>query len=319
MKNNSKKKIKCIYYFAGIVTTIILITILSFTFNNSGKSDGETEFPQNYRVLVPYIPEEIEFCGEEVPLYNFSVFERIEREFIVNTYYHSATILSIKRANRWFPVIEKILEENGVPNDFKFIALAESGLANVVSPKKAVGFWQILKEPAKKYGLEITDEIDERYNVEKSTEAACKYLLDSYEKYGSWTLAAASYNLGKNGITNQLERQKADNYYNLVLNEETSRYVPRAIAYKEIFKNPKLYGFDISDSELYKPFNTYEVKVNSPVKHWADFAEIYKINYTTLKLFNPWLRENYLTNKKNNTYYIKIPIQNTIEIIPARD
>jgi len=278
--------------------------------------DNTQIFPQNYKVLVPFIPSELEFAGERVPLENFDVKESIEREFIVNTYYHSATILYMKRAARWFPVIEDILNEYDVPDDFKYIAIAESGLENLISPMKAVGFWQFLKETGKKYDLIINSEVDERYHVEKATEAACKYLLDSYEKYGNWTLAAASYNMGKNGVSNQLERQKATNYYNLVLNEETTRYIPRAIALKQVLLNPNLYGFAIDEEQLYKPFETYTVDVDSSVAHWADFASQNGINYKTLKLYNPWLRDNSLTNKSGKLYSIKLPVEGSIKIIP---
>lgn len=315
MINKNKTAIK--FFMLGGLTALTLAVIFSFTsMNKFAIAVNAQEFPQNYKVVVPYIPDELEFAGERVPLENFDVRERIQREFIVSTYYHSATILYLQRANRWFPIIEKILDEYDVPDDFKYFALVESGLENLISPMKAVGYWQLLKDTAKKYGLTINSEVDERYNMEKATEAACKYLKDSYEKYGSWTLAAASYNMGKNGVSNQLERQKANNYYNLVLNGETTRYVPRVIALKYIFKNPKLYGFNINEDELYPPYETYTVDVDSSVAHWADFAAQYGINYKTLKLFNPWLRDNVLTNKSKKVYSIKLPIEGTIKVIP---
>ncbi|MEN8192751.1 MAG: transglycosylase SLT domain-containing protein [Bacteroidota bacterium] len=315
MINRNKNRIK--YFLLGVISTISLVVFFSFTSTNKFVVANESqEYPQNYKIIIPHIPGELEFAGERVPLENFDIMERVEREFIVSTYYHSATILYLKRANRWFPIIEEILDDNDVPEDFKYFALVESGLENLISPMNAVGYWQLLKEPGEKYGLTINNEVDERYHMEKATEAACKYLLDSYEKYGSWTLSAASYNMGKNGVANQIERQKAKNYYNLVLNEETSRYIPRAVALKYIFKNPKLYGFNINDDELYKPFETYTVDVDSSVAHWADFAALNGINYKTLKLFNPWLRENELTNKSGKVYQIKLPVEGSIKIIP---
>lgn len=315
MINKNKTAFK--FFMLGGLTTLTLVIIFSFTSMNKFVMAGDShEFPQNYKVVVPYVPDELEFAGERVPIENFDVRERIEREFIVSTYYHSATILYLQRANRWFPIIEDILDDYDVPEDFKYFALVESGLENLTSPMHAVGYWQLLKDTGKKYGLTINSEVDERYNMEKATEAACKYLLDSYEKYGSWTLAAASYNMGKNGISNQLKRQKANNYYNLVLNGETTRYVPRVIALKYIFQNTKLYGFDIDKDELYPPYETYSVDVDSSVTHWADFAAQYGINYKTLKLFNPWLRENKLTNKSKKVYSIKLPIEGTIKVIP---
>ena len=226
------------------------------------------------------------------------------------------TILTIKRANRWFPIIEPILKKNNIPDDFKYLCVTESTLLNLTSPANAVGFWQFLSSAAKEYGLEVNDEIDERYNVEKSTEAACQYLNDAYLLYGNWTMAAASYNMGMNGINEQLSRQETDNYYNLVLGEETSRYVFRIIATKIMMQNPENYGFDIQEDKLYKPFETYEVKVDSSVQSWAQFAKGLELNYKILKLYNPWLRESYLTNKKRKEYIIKLPVKGSIEVIP---
>ena len=301
---------------SAILTTALIFTAyLSFT-GQSSQENGNRDFQQLYKIVSPPVPEELSFCGEEVPLYNWDVKERLERELIVNTYYHSSTLLYIKRAARWFPVIEPILKKYGVPNDFKYMAVIESGLDNVVSPAGATGFWQLMKPAARKFGLTVNKEVDERYNVEKSTQAACKYLLDAKKKYGSWTLAAASYNLGTNGITEQLERQKANNYYNLVLNEETSRFVFRLLAVKEVMENPAKYGFDIKESDLYKPLKYYEVPVSKSVKHWADFAAKYGINYKILKLYNPWLRQNYLKNRKHKKYLVKIPVKGSIKVIP---
>jgi membrane-bound lytic murein transglycosylase D len=274
------------------------------------------QYPQDYRIVSPQIPEEMNFAGEKVPLENFDIRERLEREFIVNTYWHSATILNLKRANRWFPVIEKILSENDIPDDFKFIPMVETNMDNVISVKGATGFWQFMKPAAKKYGLEVNRIVDERYHVEKSTLAATKYLKDAYARFGSWTMAAASYNMGMNGAAEQVERQKTNNYYNLALNEETSRYIFRLLAYKEMLKAPQKYGFNIDESELYQPYATKTIKISMEVKHWADFAREYGINYGTLKLFNPWLRENYLPNKSKKTYQIKLPVEGSIYLIP---
>ncbi len=226
------------------------------------------------------------------------------------------TILTLQRANRWFPVIEPILKKNNIPDDFKYLCVTESTLLNAVSPSNAVGFWQILEGSGKELGLEINDEVDERYSVEKSTEAACKYLQSAYEKYGSWTMAAASYNFGMNGINVQIPRQKTNNYYNLVLPEETSRYVFRIIAAKVMMNSPKDYGFDIKKDELYQPYQTYEIQIDSSIADWAEFAINHGINYKILKLYNPWLRESYLTNKRKKTYTIKLPVEGSIEVIP---
>ncbi len=307
-------KSKLSYFILGILATIALLVIFNFYYGNEVNT-VET-YPQDYKIVTPPVPSELDFCGEDVPLYNTDIKERIEREFIVNTYWHSATVLLLKNANRWFPVIEPILEKNGIPDDFKYMCMIESNLSNVVSPAGAVGFWQLMKGAAKKYGLDVNGEIDERYNVEKATEAACKYLKDAYQKYGNWTMAAGSYNMGMNGVENQMDRQKTNNYYNLVLNEETTRFVARIISMKIIHQNPERYGFFIPEDDLYEPLQTYTVKINSGVKHFADFAHRHKINYATLKYFNPWLRENYLTNRKKKIYEIKLPVKGTFEVIP---
>jgi len=308
---------KLVYFFSGILFSVILLFIFSFDSSKSSISENSNDlFPHEYRIISPYIPEQIDFCGERVPLENDDVRERVEREFVVQTYFHSATIFYLKRINRWFPVIEKILKEKGIPDDFKYLALAESGLENVVSPAGAVGFWQFMDYNAPKYNLIVNDEIDERYNVEKLTYAACDYILESKNKLGSWTLAAAAYNRGLNGIKTQLERQKTSNYYNLVLNNETNRYIPRIVALKYIMENPKIYGFDVKEEQLYKPFSTRIVKLDTSVTNFADYAKLHGINYKTLKLFNPWLRENFIVNKKNIQFSIKIPQNGTFEIIP---
>jgi hypothetical protein len=307
--------------FTITLALIFTALLLFYSFQTNSKerdvfNNNEESSPQNYNIVIPLIPDRLDFCGEPVPLYNFEVYERLEREFVVNTYWHSLTILTIQRANRWFPVIEPILKENNIPDDFKYLCVTESTLMNLTSPANAVGFWQFVKSAGTEYGLEINKEIDERYHVEKATEAACKYLKDAYNKYGNWTMAAASYNFGMNGINEQLERQGTNNYYNLVLGEETSRYVFRILATKIMLNNPKDYGFYLDAAQLHKPFETYEISVDSSIASWADFAKSYGINYKILKLYNPWLRESYLTNKQKKEYKIKLPVDGTIEVIP---
>ena len=307
-------KLKLHPFLSGTVLSIgavIIISSLFFTQSNPSSED----YPQGYRIINPDIPDYLEFAGERVPTENFDVFERMEREFITNTYWHSSTILAIKRANRWFPVIEPILAKNNIPDDFKYLCVAESLLDNVISPVGATGFWQFMEAAGKKYGLEINGQVDERYHVEKSTEAACQYLKDSYDMFGSWTAAAASYNMGQEGMTLQRERQKAENYFNLVLNYETSRFVGRIVAFKYIMRNPSKYGFNIEEDDLYEPLEYYEFALKNSVEDFADFAFAYGINYYTLKLFNPWLRENYLKNKSGKSYTIKLPEEGSIEII----
>ena len=261
---------------------------------------------QNPVYQVP-IPSAIDFAGEQVPIHLFDVRESLDRELQVNTYWHSQTVLLLKRANRYFPIIEPILKEKGIPDDFKYLAVAESALTQAVSPAQAVGFWQILAATARELSLEVGDEVDERYHIEKSTYAACDFLLKSYNHYGNWTMAAASYNFGRSGINRQMARQGNNNYYDMVLGEETGRYLFRILAFKVIFEHPEQYGFHLMPDELYPPLKYYEVEVDTAVTSFAQFAEHFNTNYKILKLYNPWLRESYLTNKRGKTYAIKIP------------
>ena len=257
------------------------------------------------------IPDSVSFAGEPMPLHRFDVRESLDRELLVNSYFHSQTLRLIKLAPRYFSVIEPILEEKGIPDDFKYLAVAESGLnPSAVSPARAIGFWQLMQGTARDYGLEVNNEVDERYHVEKSTYAACDYLLDAYEKYGSWTLVAASFNAGMRGIDRQLERQKADDYYNLLLVTETGRYVFRIAALKLILENPAAYNLIVPEEDKYPVIPTKEIEVAGPVLDFADFAHAHDINYKLLKDFNPWLRQAYLTNTSGKTYTIKIPLLN---------
>jgi membrane-bound lytic murein transglycosylase D len=305
----NKKKM---FFLYGFISGAFLLFLLGLTVNNV--KDGNN-FPQGYRIISPPVPNELYFCGERIPMENFEVYERVDRELIVNTYFHSATILAMKRANRWFPVVEPILEANGTPDDMKYLMIAESGITNAVSPAGATGYWQFMEKAALKYGLEVNSEVDERYNMEKATEAACRYLNEADSLFGSWTMAAASYNTGIENVQKQIERQKAKNYYNLVFSEETLRYITRAVAIKEIMNNPERYGFDIRQDELYNPLPYKLVQVNGPVDDLADFAFGYGINYRILKLYNPWLRDNVLTNKDKKVYSIKIPEPGSIKVI----
>jgi membrane-bound lytic murein transglycosylase D len=253
------------------------------------------------------VPEKVSFAGEPVPLNIPDVYERLDKELQINTYFHSNTIFLMKRANRWLPQIQKILEANDVPDDFKYLPLIESNLLNDVSPKNAVGYWQILKDAGKENGLEITDEVDERYDPRKATEAACRYLKKAYKKFGNWTLVAASYNRGMGGIERAIENQKVDSYYDLYLNEETSRYVFRLLAIKEIVENPLKYGFRVNPKHLYNEEPLRYVKVDETIKDLVDFAKEHKTNYKLIKRHNPWLREERLTVKKGKEYRIAIP------------
>lgn len=260
-----------------------------------------------YTIPALKMPENLNFAGEPVPIENPDIYERMDRELLVNTYWQSNALLLIKRAHKYFPVIEPILKEYGIPDDFKYLAVIESGLTQAVSPAGAVGFWQIMEGTGKDYSLEINDNVDERYHIEKSTRVACEYLKKSKENFGSWTMAAAAYNAGNTGVLRQLERQEVSNYYDLLFGEETGRYVFRILALKEIMKHPQKYGFNFSEDQLYKNIPTYTVNVESSVENFATFAQKYNINYKILKLHNPWLREANLANAKGKMYHIEIP------------
>lgn len=253
------------------------------------------------------LPTQISFAGEAVPLDRSDLREQIDKELQINIYFHSNTIFLIKRANQWLPQFEPILKKHGIPDDFKYLPLIESGLLNQVSPANAVGFWQIVKSAGKENGLEITREVDERYDPIKSAEAACKYLNQAYKKFGNWTLVAASYNRGMSGLNRAIEKQKVDSYYDLFLNEETARYVFRILAIKEIIENPERYGFKISPQHLYQQDSLKYIEVDTTIPDLVDFALAQGTNYKLLKRFNPWLRDDRLTVKKNETYQIALP------------
>lgn len=267
----------------------------------------QRSFNDNYKVFSLTIPEDLEFCGEKVPMDRLDVRERLDRELLINTYWQSSTLIAHKRANRWFPLIEKILAREGVPDDMKYLPVIESGLFNVVSPAGATGYWQFMKETASLYGLEVNGEVDERYDVEKSTVAACKYLKASYQRYGNWALAAASYNLGVGGVDKQMGRQKQESYFNLQLNDETARYVFRMLAMKEVLRDPERYGFHLRAKDLYAPYRTRTMEINGPIDDLAQFAIDQETDYRTLKLLNPWLRDSHLANKNGKTYYVLLP------------
>lgn len=260
-----------------------------------------------YRISAIEIPGDLNFAGEPVPSEDPEVMERLDREFLVNTYWQSNAVLLIKRANKYFPIIEPILAKNGIPDDFKYLAVAESGLQNSVSPAGATGFWQIMKATGREYGLEVNDNVDERYHIEKSTEVACRYLQNSKNRFGNWTAAAAAYNAGSAGISKFMGIQKTDNYYDLLLGEETGRYVFRILAIKEILSHPEKYGFHLEEKDLYQTVPTYHVEITEPIADFADFAKGYGINYKIIKRHNPWLREPHLTNISKKKYTLEIP------------
>jgi len=269
------------------------------------------DVPQKSRKLSPYsdLNKQFSFANEIVPLHLADVRERLDKEIIINTNLHSTTTLVIKRANRVFPIMEPILKKHGIPDDFKYLAVIESGLVNVVSPAGARGVWQFMPNTAKEKGMEVNENVDERYHLEKSTEAACLYLKQSKDKFGSWTLAAAAYNAGNQGILKQLNFQGVDSYYDLLLSEETSRYVFRILALKEIMSRPESYGFDIPKNELYQKIETKTVVIDSTIQDLPKFAKSLGINYKILKLHNPWIRDKKFENKNEKIYVFEIPIE----------
>jgi len=253
------------------------------------------------------LPDSVSFAGELMPLENFDTRESLDRELNATAYRHGSTLLTIKRAGRYFPEIEKILKEYQIPDDFKYLACAESDMSNVISPAGATGFWQIMEGTGKEYGMIINKEVDQRYNIEQSTIFACRFFRKAYERYGSWTMAAAAYNNGMNGLDEQVEIQKERKYYDLLLNEETARYIFRITALKLIISEPEKYGFNIRESDIYKPIPYKEVKVDTTVTSFEQFARHFGTNYKMLKFLNPWLRKPFLTNTTGNEYVIRVP------------
>jgi len=307
-----KRWYKHLLAIPSLMLLVILIKLFNFSVSDPvSDEDYRTYFTSNYKVFGITIPKDINFCGEGIPVEDFTVREALERELLVNTYWQSQTVLLHKRAARWFPIIEPILKKNGVPDDMKYLALAESGLTNAISPQKASGFWQIMEVTATHYNLEVSEEVDERFNLEKSTEAACKVLLDAHKRYGNWTMAAASYNLGMGGIDKQIAKQKTDSYYNLFLNEETARYIYRIVALKEIISRPKAYGYHLRKQDLYPPIPVTRITVDSSITDLASFAISKGTSYKVLKTLNPWLMKSSLTNAEKKTYTIQLPAKGT--------
>jgi len=305
-----------IFSWAGPVAFFLLLIYMAY--DQSLISPGEKEVnlkpvenlesEQSFAAVSYDLPESISFAGEPVPLNLPDVRERLDKELQINVYLHSSTLFLIKRANRWFPQMEEILREHDIPSDFKYLPLIESALLNDTSPKDAVGYWQILESSGKELGLEITKEVDERYDPIKSTEAACKYLKKAYDKFGSWTLVAASYNRGVAGVARQMKEQNVSNYYDLYLNDETSRFVFRLLAIKEIFEQPEKYGFKLKPEHLYQPEPLKHIEVEESIRDLMIFSQTQGSNYKLLKRHNPWLRQNRLTVKKGKKYRIALPI-----------
>lgn len=292
----------------SIIGLFALGMIFIFALQDAPSDENfERKLINDYNVYALQVPDNLDFAGEPLPLKNPDILERMDRELLVNTYWQSNGLLMFKRAHKYFPIIEPILKKNGIPDDFKYLAVIESGLVNVVSPAGARGVWQIMPATGREFGLEVNDNVDERYHLEMATEVACKYLKESKEKLGSWTLAAAAYNAGMSGISRRLQEQNVSDYYDLLLGEETGRYMFRIVALKEILSHPDKYGFNFRAKDLYKDVPTFKVEVDTAVTDFTAFAEKFSINYKILKIHNPWLREPHLNNKSRKQYFIEIP------------
>ncbi|MDB2632881.1 lytic transglycosylase domain-containing protein [Flavobacteriaceae bacterium] len=293
-----------------LLMLIFILSIIFFNAVNLSDKTLEKNTSSTYNIKALKIPNGLSFAGEKVPTELDDIKERMDRELLVNTYWQSNGLLLIKRAHKYFSLIEPLLKKYGIPDDFKYLAVAESGLENNSSPAGAAGFWHFLKSSAKEYGLEVNQNVDERYNLEKSTKVAAEYLKKSKKRFGTWTLAAAAYNAGNARIARNLKKQQVTNYYDLLLNSETSRYVFRIVALKEVLSNPRKYGFEFEEDDLYNLPDIKTVKVDTVITNIASFAKKFKTNYKELKLNNAWLRENKLNNKSRKLYKIKIPNSN---------
>lgn len=295
-----------------LAITFLLGYILIEKFRTEILKSEITTLPDGYHNVLIRVPTSFEFCGEKVPLYDEEVKESFDKELYINVFRHSATSLIIKRSEKFFPIIEQILREEEVPDDMKYIAVIESGLENVRSFAGADGYWQFMEETAKEFDLEISPEVDERFHIEKSTRAACKYLKRSFKKFGNWTLVAASYNRGMGGMNSALRNQNAISYYDVALNAETARYIYRALAFKEIMQNPEKYGFVIPKELRYPPVEYRKIILDTTVNDISALAVKYRMSYKTLKYHNPWLLMNKLTFDKNDlkqkkTYTLFVP------------
>lgn len=315
MHKSLKITIAAILTIVGVSLSVCLLSVTAIAENTENSTQTESlsnDTPQQVHSL--HIPEKIKFAGKNVSLKRHDIRERFDREMLAFTYMHSTTFLLIKRANLYFPIIEPILEENNIPDDFKYLAVVESYLnPRSYSPAKAAGIWQFMPETAREYGLEVNAQVDERYHLEKATVAACKYLRNSYNSYNDWPTTAAAYNAGNGRIKTELEKQRADDYFDMYLNEETSRYVFRIFAAKEMLSDPKKYGFLLKKKDFYHTVRTKEVTVNTAIEDWAEWAEKQGTTYVQLKYYNLWIRDTKLDNKDKKTYKVKIPYKEDLD------
>jgi hypothetical protein len=302
------------YVLIGLALILSGFSLWKITKENSDSEDYISESYSTTQIHLPGdsirlfdLPLELDFAGEKVPLGNGDILERLEREIYVNAYWESNMILLLKRSAKYLPEIGQMLKDEGIPDDFKYLAIAESGLMNVGSPAGARGYWQILEDTGKEYGLEITNTVDERYHFEKATLAAIRYFKKAHAKFGDWTAVAASYNMGQSGFSKRQEEQSHRNFYDLYLNEETSRYLFRILAFKVIFENPGNFGYHLEEDDFYRlpEFTTH--KVEGDIRDLALWAKNHGSNFKYLKLYNPWLRDRNLKARKGKVYEIRLP------------
>lgn len=294
----------------GAASLVLLAFVLS------GAREQSSTTPELSRVdslpqwvTPPRIVEDLEFAGSPLPLDRVGVRERMEKELLIGTFRHSSSLLTLKRSGRWFPLIEPILVDSGVPVDFKYLSVIESGLANAVSPSDARGFWQFMEPAAKEFGLRVDRDVDERYHVEKATRAACAYLKEAHRRYGDWILAAASYNMGMSGLSRRLEKQHGDSYWDLMLNAETARYVYRLYATKQVMESPESHGFMLAAGDWYAPIAGRDTVLVDTVDDLAEFAGDAGVSYNALKTLNPWLRSERLPIPDNQYYVVRLPLR----------
>jgi len=303
------------YHLLITLTAVALTAIITLNFrtkSNLCDEEYQRAFQENYRIFSPVIPDSMDFCGERVPLEIYHVYERMDRELLVNVYWQSNIMLLIKRANRFFPIIEPILAAQGVPDDMKYLALAESGFTHAVSPAGATGYWQFLRATGQQQGLEINNDIDERYHLEKATVAAARYLKSHYNRFGSWTLAAAAYNTGNGNLTRHIQNQQTRDYYSLHMPEETMRYVFRILALKTILEDPISYGIILREKDLYPQVPVKTVVVDTAITSLFDFARQQGTTFQQLRALNPWLRSDNLPNRNKKRYEISIPLNSSL-------
>ena len=292
----------------SLLALLGLIDFFSFsTTDSSIELNRENEVI--FRVKGFEYDHNINFCGEKVPLHSQDIFERLDREVLKNAYWHSEIILFYKRFGKFWPTIEPIFKKHKIPKDFVYLLMIESGFDNLVSPAGAAGFWQIMEKTGQDFGLEITPELDERYNLEKATDAACRYLKEAYKKFGSWTAVAASYNMGMGGLQKKMNTQNSSNVYDLLLNTETSRYIFRIIAVKEIIEKPEKFGYILKPKDQYKPIKARKVEIKETTNLY-ELAKREGVNYKIVRILNPWIRSEKLIAKPGKTYYIDIPTEN---------